>query len=250
MEAVRILNKTEIKLEYDVCEESNSGITVIIVAAGNSSRMNGADKQLLKIGSIPVIVRTLMAFESSKSVKRIILVTKEESVLEMQLMAERYMITKLSDIVCGGNSRQESVLNGFKRLSENDSAVIIHDGARPLVSDNIIRSVTDGLENHSAVTCAVKIKDTVKQVGENGKIIKTLDRNSLVAVQTPQGVRVKEYLKAIEKAGDISQFTDDTSIMEAAGFDVYTVEGSYKNIKITTPEDINLAESYLSEVEE
>ncbi len=242
--------KTEIKLEYELCEDRNNSITAIIVAAGNSTRMNGADKQFLKICGIPVIARTLMAFESSESVKRIILVTKAESVFEMQLMAEQYMITKLSDIVCGAGSRQESVLNGFRRLDESDSKVLIHDGARPLVSNSIIRSVTEALKNHIAVTCAVKIKDTVKQVDETGKIVKTLARDSLVAVQTPQGVRVKEYLSAAEQAGDVSHFTDDTSIMEAAGFEVYTVEGSYKNIKITTPEDINLAESYLGEVEE
>lgn len=239
------MNKTEIKLQYEVCGDTPFGITAIIVAAGSSARMQGINKQLLNINGIPVIIRTLMAFEKSRDIKNIILVTKPEDIFEMQHLAEKYMITKLSDIVCGGKSREESVLNGFARLGKDDTAVIIHDGARPLVTDTIICSVAEALKIHTAVTCAVKLKDTVKQVDSNGKVVKTLERDSLVAVQTPQGVRVKEYLEAIKKAGDVSAFTDDTSLMEAAGYEVHTVEGSYKNIKITTPEDVAVAESFL-----
>ncbi len=237
------MNKTETKLQYKVCDVREDALPVIIVAAGSSSRMNGVNKQLLEINGIPVIVKTMLAFEECNAIKNIILVTKADNIFSFQLLAEKYGISKLSDIVCGGNSRQESVLNGLKRLGKNDQAVLIHDGARPLVNQNIIYNVADALKLYPAVTCAVKVKDTIKQILPDGKVEKTLNRDTLVAVQTPQGVRVNEYRKAIEDLKDISAFTDDTSIMEAAGFDVYTVEGSYMNIKITTPEDIATAES-------
>lgn len=238
------MNKTETKIQYEVCEKKRDGVPVIIVAAGASLRM-GENKQLIKLGSIPVIAHTLLRFENSPCVSRIILVTRDEDIFTLQMLCEKYNISKLSDIVCGGKSRQESVLKGFARIAENEAAVLIHDGARPLVDNRIISDVCEQLKNYPAVICAVKLKDTVKQVDQNGKIIRTVPRESLVAVQTPQGVRVKEYLEAVEKCGDVSVFTDDSSIMEAAGFECIAVEGSYKNIKITTREDITAAISYL-----
>lgn len=240
--------QTETKLCYETCESDNSAIPVIIVAAGNSTRM-GQNKQFMEILGLPVIVRTLMAFQKSKAVSRIILVVKAEDIFNFELLAEKYGINKVSDIVCGGENRQRSVLNGFARLSQNEDGVLIHDGARPLVSEKIICTVADALKKHSAATCGVRVKDTIKQTDENGKILKTVDRSCLFAVQTPQSVRKAEYLNAVEKIGDISSFTDDTSIMEAAGYDCFMVEGDYKNIKITTCEDISLAENFLKEEE-
>lgn len=233
------------KMEFTVTEEK-AKLPVIIAAAGSSSRM-GTNKQLLEIGSIPVIARTMLAFERCDIISRIILVTRAEDIFTLQMLGKKYGISKLSDIVCGGSSRAESVLNGFKQLTDSETAVLIHDGARPFVTDKIITSVADGLKEHLAVTCAVKVKDTIKQVDKNGKVITTPDRDSLVAVQTPQGVRVKEYVAAANSAKDISVFTDDMSVMESAGHSVYTVEGSYKNIKITTPEDVLSAEVFLGE---
>ena len=232
------------KLEYTVSPECES-LPAIIVAAGSSSRMGGVNKQFIELLGVPVIARTLLQFENSCAVSKIILVTREENIPDLQIICEKYGITKLSDIVAGGDNRQASVKNGLLRLDNTDESVLIHDGARPLVEDRIICDVAEALSKFDAVTCAVKVKDTIKQVSFDGKIEKTLDRDSLVAVQTPQGVKVKPYLDAINNAEDISQFTDDTSIMEWAGFTAYTVEGDYKNIKITTTEDIALAEIYL-----
>lgn len=240
-----IMEKTELKLEYRVCE-NNTGIPVIVVAAGTSSRMNGTNKQLALLGGIPVLMRTLSIFEKSNSISNIILVTRDEDLFQIQMLCNKYNITKISDIVCGGNSRQESVLKGFARLKTDDINVLIHDGARPFVDGVIIDNVCSALQKYSAVTCAVKVKDTIKQVDDNGKVVKTLNRESLRSVQTPQGVNVAEYLKAIQTL-NVAEFTDDTSIMEAAGYDVYVVEGSYKNIKITTMEDICSAEGFLRE---
>ena len=233
------MNKTELKLEYSLSQNTGT-VPVIVVAAGASSRMKGTNKQLAEIGGVPVIIKTLQKFENNKSISNIILVTRDEDIFTIQMLCEKYMITKLSDIVCGGKNRQESVLKGFARLPENATKVLIHDGARPFVSDAVIDSVIDGLNNYSAVTCGVKVKDTIKRVSDNGVVEETLNRESLMAIQTPQGVAVCEYLKAAENV-DISTFTDDTSIMEAAGHKVLIVEGDYKNIKITTKEDLILA---------
>ncbi len=243
------MNKTELKIEYEIAEEAKKGIPAIIVAAGASRRMNGINKQFLSLNGIPVIAKTLLAFEKCEAVGDIILVVRDEDIYDLQLIAEKYSISKLSDIVCGGKTRQESVLKGLSRVKTGEEKVLVHDGARPLVTEDVICSVAKALEEYPAVTCAVKVKDTVKETDENGVVIKTLNRESLMAVQTPQGLRVSDYKTAIEKVGDVSVFTDDTSIMEAAGYKVKTVEGSYKNIKITTPEDIELAKCYGGEEE-
>ncbi len=238
------MTETKLELDYEIIEENNR-IPVIIVAAGNSSRM-GKNKLYIEISGIPVIARTLLNFERSNSISRIILVTKPEEIVNLQLICEKYGISKLSDIAEGGNTRQESVLKGFERLGGDEDRVLIHDGARPLTPDKVISDVADKLNTVSAVTCAVKVKDTVKEITAEGKVIKTLNRDSLVAVQTPQGVRVKDYLDAVSSVGDVSVFTDDTSLMESAGYDVYITEGDYTNIKVTTPEDISAAESYIN----
>lgn len=240
--------KTELKLNYTV-NEPDEKLPVIIVAAGSSSRMQGTNKQLLELGGIPVIVRTLRAFEECNCINNIILVVKADDLFKMQMLCEKYQISKVTDVVCGGDNRQQSVLNGFKMLPDKAEKVLIHDGARPFVSSDIIFSVAKALEKFDASGCAVKVKDTIKQIDADGRVIKTVPRDDLVAIQTPQGVRVKEYLTACGCA-EVSLFTDDTSIMEASGYKVGIVEGSYKNIKITTVEDIILAKSFLSEEEQ
>ncbi len=242
---MRCIMKTETVLKYEITQKPENGLPVIIVAAGNSTRMKGINKQLAEISGVPVIIRTLLAFEKSKEISDIILVVKPDDVFSLQLLTEKYGINKLTDIVCGGNSRQESVLKGLARVNSSKKSVLIHDGARPLVSESIIEGVVKGLEHYSAVTCAVPMVDTVKRIDENGRVVKTLDRSDLVCVQTPQGVKVEDYKTATAKVGDVSGFTDDMSIMEAAGFEVLTTEGSRSNIKITTKGDIALAESLL-----
>lgn len=236
---------TELKLEYAVCDNKNSGIPVIIAAAGMSSRMGGLNKQTALLCGVPVIARTLMVFERSPVVSDIILVARPDDIFGIQLLAEKYSVSKLTDIVCGGASRQESVAKGFERLDKSAERVLIHDGARPLTEDFIIQAVADALNTYPAVTCAVPVKDTIKEIDGAGSVVGTPDRSRLAAVQTPQGVRTAEYRSALEKAGELSRYTDDMSLMEAAGFPVHTVTGSYRNIKITTSEDLKLAEFFL-----
>ena len=236
------MNETKLKLEYTLAENKGA-VPVIVVAAGASTRMQGTNKQLAEVGGVPVIIKTLQKFENNKNISNIILVVKCEDLFTIQMLCDKFMITKVSDIVCGGNSRQESVLKGFARLPENSQKVLIHDGARPFVTDAIIDSVIEGLNEYSAVTCGVKVKDTIKRVSQNGMVEETLNRDSLMAIQTPQGVRVTDYLKAVDNM-DVSAFTDDTSIMEAAGYKVLITAGDYKNIKITTREDLILANAF------
>lgn len=237
------MNKTELKLQFEVLRTENKGIPVIVVAGGSSTRM-GQNKQLINVCGLPVLVRTLKAFQQCDGVSNIILVASSETLLEYQNLCEKYMLSKVSDVVEGGKNRQESVLCGIRCLKESDELVLIHDGARPLVTDDVINRVIDGLKTHLAVTPVVKVKDTIKQIDENGEVIKTVCRDDLVQVQTPQGVNVKKYLNAL-KDKDLSQFTDDVSIFEAAGERVLTVLGDYKNIKITTPDDVITAEAFL-----
>ncbi len=239
------MNKTEPLLQYEVASNENSGIPVIVVAGGSSTRM-GKNKLLISVNGLPVLVRTLKAFQQCNAVSNIILVASKDTVLEYQMLCDSYMITKVSDIVEGGSNRQESVLNGMKQLGDNDEFVLIHDAARPLLNEEIINRVISGLNGFKAVIPVVKVKDTIKQIDENGVVIKTVKRDNLVQVQTPQGVKVKDYLKALE-GKNLSDFTDDASIFEAVGEKVLTVEGDYKNIKITTPDDVAVAEAFLKE---
>ena len=237
------MNKTEIKLQYNVCEKSNSAVPAIIVAAGSSSRMKGINKQFMPILSIPVLVRTLMAFESSADISKIIVVTAADSILDVQLLCEKYMLSKVCDIVAGGADRHESVMNGIARLDKSDKKVLIHDGARPFVDASAINEVATALESFDAALCVCKINDTVKLIGEDGLVQKTVDRSMLYAAQTPQGVDVSKYKNACEKLENIGSFTDDASIMEEAGYSVKAIISSGKNIKITTPDDIAIAEA-------
>ena len=237
---------TKPKFDYSVCNEKCGGIPVIIVAAGSSSRMNGVDKQFIKIAGIPVIARTLLAFERSPDISRIILVTKEQSVNNIQLIAEKYMISKLTDIVVGSSTRQKSVICGLERLENSEDKVLITDGARMFVTKKIISDCVNALSQHDGCITAIKVNDTVKKV-DNGKIVSTVDRTPLYLAQTPQGITVSLYRKALEKV-DIDSLTDDSSVLEAGGYDVSVVEGDRKNIKITTQEDIVLAEIFVKEI--
>lgn len=236
------MNKTEIKLQYDISQNNDSAIPAIIVAAGSSTRMQGINKQFMPVLGVPVIARTLMTFEACDDISKIIVVTSTNSIVDMQLICEKYMISKVADIIEGGSNRHESVINGMTCLDECDKKVLIHDGARPFVSVNIISDVVNALCQYDAALCVSKINDTVKMV-DDGMVINTVDRSMLYAAQTPQGVDVNKYKNACDSLHNIDLFTDDASIMEAAGYTVKAIIGSSKNIKITTPDDVAIAEA-------
>lgn len=230
------------KFEYSVKSTDIKPVPVIIVAAGNSSRMGGVNKQTVMLSGMPVIARTLLAFERSPYINKIILVTKKEDILKFESICEEYSVNKVTDIIEGGEDRHSSVLNGIDRLSENDESVLIHDGARPFVSDTIICDCVNALKEYDGVLPVVKVSDTVKEATENGIVSKTVDRSCLYLAQTPQGVNIQKYKVAGNNAGD---FTDDASVLENAGYKVKTVLGDKKNIKITTPDDIIIAKAFI-----
>ena len=201
-------------------------VTAVIVAAGNSTRMGGVNKQFLLIDGVPVLIRTLLTFSQSDMIKE-------------------YKVLKVTDIVKGGKTRQESVFNAIRRSSPLSEYFAIHDGARPLVTEKIIEDTVREAFSTGAAATGVRVKDTVKVVNENGFITATPDRNYLWAVHTPQVFERRLYLSAIDNVLNSVMFTDDCKLLEEYGAEVKMVEGSYENIKITTPEDTDIAQAIL-----
>lgn len=235
-------------LSYSTCNV-DADVGVIIPAAGSSTRMGGQDKLFALLENRPVLAHTLSAFEQHPRVRSIVVVTKKESVLDVQQLVFQHGFTKVCDIIAGGDTRAASVRLGFEQLKPSGlKTVLIHDGARPLVSKTVISRVIAGAEEFSAAAAAVSLKDAVKQIGPLGKIEKNVDRASLCAMQTPQGFAAANYARALQLAGS-QDFVDDCAVMENAGYSVYTVPGDYKNIKITTPEDLIIAAAFLKEDE-
>lgn len=239
--------KTE--LEWQCAGESDGragGIPVVIVAGGRSTRMGGLDKVLVELMGIPVLVRAMQAFERNAHIGRIVLVVREDLMADASRLAKQYMIGKLTDVITGGDDRLTSVKNGLDALADYDGPVLIHDGARPLLTDEVIDRVTDAPSDAVCVVCGVPLKDTVKQV--NGETVeKTLNRNHLLAVQTPQRLSAALYKGLLDTIHNSDLYTDDASVMEAAGYSVLCVPGDETNIKLTTPADLCVAECYLRE---
>lgn len=219
--------------------------SVVIVCAGNSTRMGGVNKILLPLGERLVIGVTMLAFEHCESVKEIIIVARECDIPAIEAEAESAGVTKLKECTIGGDTRQQSVINGIRCISQDTELVAIHDGARPLVkSEHIEKAVKDALVFGGA-TLGVPVKDTIKVV-DDGLITDTPPRSSLYITQTPQIFRKKLYFEGIDFALEHNlDFTDDCQLVEAIGGKVYMTTGDYTNIKITTPEDIKLAETLL-----
>lgn len=218
-------------------------VTAVIVAAGSSTRM-GTPKQFIPLGGRPLIAHTLAAFEQCTAIGEIVVVAQEDHHARLREIAETYGITKLSAIVYGGSTRQQSVRRGVDVCHAD--YVAIHDGARPLVTPAIIERVIQGAVQYGAATAAVHTKDTVKIADENGMVIETPDRTALWNVQTPQIFEKALYERAFEYAAAQGlDLTDDCQLIEAIGEPVKLVEGSNTNIKITTPEDVPFAEELL-----
>lgn len=220
-------------------------VTAIIVAAGNSTRMDGVNKQFLLIDGVPVLVRTLLAFSDCELIDEIIVAAREEDIPKMFAMLRDYEIQKVTDIVKGGSTRQESVLNAVKRSAPESEFLAIHDGARPLVTEKIIEDTVKTAFETGAAATGVRVKDTIKIVNSQNVITQTPDRNFLWAVHTPQVFDKSMYLSAVSSVPNCSAFTDDCKLIEEYGAGVSMVEGSYENIKITTPEDVDIAQAII-----
>ncbi len=221
-------------------------LSAVIVAAGSSVRMGGEDKIFMPVAGIPVIARSLLAYENCKDVSEIVVVTKESSIDAIKDTAEKYGVSKLKTVVSGGNTRAESVKNGVLAVSAEADFVAIHDGARPLVlPEDISRCANDAFRCGGAVL-AVPVTDTIKYGKKNGFVEYTPAREKLFAAQTPQIFDINIYKTAMERAfRELSDWTDDSRIFENDARKVFLTPGKRYNIKITSPEDILIAEALL-----
>ena len=208
--------------------------SVIITAGGTSSRYGKKNKLLEKINGKTIIEYTVEQFTDFKE---IIICANEEIIPKL-----KRIFPKEIKIIKGGQTRQESVYNGLQECKSK--YVLIHDGARPLISKKIIQKVKKEVKKKNALTVAVKTIDTIKKADKNGKIISTIDRSDLYNIQTPQAFRLDLIKKAHEKLIG-KNFTDDAGMLESLGYKVFVVEGEYKNIKLTTKDDLNHIKSYL-----
>lgn len=221
-------------------------VSAVIVAGGKGKRIGGdIPKQYIKLKDKEIIAYTLEAFINIEEISEIILVVPENDIEYChENILKKYGYEKWVKIAAGGQERQDSVYNGLSACKNND-IVLIHDGARPFVSDKIIRECIACAYKAGACTAAVPVKDTIKTVDSSGVVIDTPDRSRLYAVQTPQAFKYELILNAHKKwRSDIRRkpATDDTQMAEYMGVKVQIVKGSYDNIKITTPEDIILGE--------
>jgi len=217
---------------------------VVIVAGGSSSRMQGVDKQTLCLDDVPVLVRSILPFTKIPAVHEIVVVCREEFLPVMMELVKEFDLQKISSIVRGGDSRQQSVLKGIEALSDEVEYFAIHDGARPFIQEEVILRCMENAVVYGAATAAVPSKDTIKVADSEGFICSTPDRSTLYLTQTPQIFRRDWYLQAVEQARiDGVDCTDDCQLLERMGRKVYLSMGSYFNIKITTPEDIPMAEA-------
>lgn len=219
---------------------------VIIAAAGSGTRMQHEEKkQYIKLLGKEIIVRTLEVFQNNALIDEIIIVTNDDEINRCKDLVDRYSLWKVRHIVAGGDRRQDSIFNGLKKVSSHIEVCMVHDAARPFVTDEIINSNIRTVAETGGVITAVPTKDTIKMV-ENNYVEKTLDRSKLVNVQTPQTFDYNKLFNGYEymKEHDLT-VTDDSSLAEAIGIKVKCVMGSYDNIKITTPDDLLISELIL-----
>ncbi len=221
-------------------------VAAIIVAAGDSQRMEGIDKMFAPLGGRPVLARVIDTFQNCRRIDQIIIVMNSKNIEQCRRMvaAEAEAWNKLKDICIGGKQRQDSVVEGLKRLKEGEW-VVIHDGARPLVTAELIERGLEAAKETGAAVAAVPVTDTIKFVRGDEIVRQTLPRQNLRAVQTPQVFRI-DVIKNTYKytTGDV---TDDAALVEKAGYKVKLYMGSYDNIKITKPDDLAVAEALLKE---
>ena len=230
----------------------NNFVSVIVAAAGMSNRMGSSiNKQFIAINNKAILAHTLEKFERCKYIDEIILVAKEDEIDYCRKeIVRRYNFNKVTMVVKGGKERQDSVYNGLLALNERCNIVLVHDGARPFVKAKNLEDGIIGVTKYDACIIGVPVKDTIKEINGLGNVENTPDRSHIWAAQTPQcfwkGTLLDAYKKAIE---DGFVGTDDGMLVERLGFNVKMIKGSYENIKITTPEDLIVAESLIKDKE-
>lgn len=219
--------------------------SVVIVAAGSASRMQGVDKIMTDIGNMPVIARTLSAMERCELVDEVIVVTRSDLIFSISDLCAGYSFAKVRKVVEGGVDRAHSVLNGLKELDPKSTFVAIHDGARPFVSQRLLKEVIKTAIQTGAAAPAIPVSDTIKQA-EDGIVVGTPDRSKLFAVQTPQVFDADFIRGALHKCIESGVvLTDDCSAAEHMGKQVTLTQGDVRNIKITTQFDLVIGEAII-----
>ena len=217
----------------------------VIVAAGSASRMGGIDKVMAPLGGEPMIVKTVRAFQECDAIREIVIVTRPDLILPIMELCHSF--DKVQAVVAGGKSRQESVKLGLNTLPNKVKLAAVHDGARPLVTWELIDRVVRAANTYGGAVPGIPVKDTVK-IATGGLIQQTPDRKTLYAIQTPQVFDFDLLRGALQKAKlEELPITDDCGAVEALGFKVKLVEGDERNIKITTPLDLKVAAAYMEE---
>ena len=225
--------------------EQRNTCSAVIVAAGSAQRM-GADKVMLELGCMPVLARTLLAFQNCDAIDEIIVVTRMDKVEEVASLCKKYGVTKAGKVIRGGKTRMESALAGVSEVRSNAKLIAIHDGARPFVTDEVIRRTVDAAAAYMSAVPVIRSTDTLKTIDEDGLIIGSVDREHTVRVQTPQVFNADLIKGALTKAvSDGLTLTDDCSAIEIMGIKTHTVDGDEDNIKLTTPRDLQLGELIL-----
>lgn len=218
--------------------------SVVVPAAGRSNRM-GEDKILLPLGDVPVLIRTLQVLEACPYITEIVVATREDLLVPVAQLCKDATLYKVRKVVVGGESRTASVLAGLREVDPDAELVAIHDGARPLVTEEVISEVILKAAQCGAAAPAVPVKDTIKRAAA-GTVLSTPERSELFAVQTPQVFEHGLILGALEKAvADGADLTDDCAAVERLGMPVQLTVGSYENIKLTTPSDLAVAMAVL-----
>ena len=221
--------------------------SVVIVSAGRGSRMKAdINKQFLKLKGKEVIAHTIDKFYNNKNIDEIVVVVKEdEADFFRRNIIDKYGYKNIK-IAFGGKERQDSVFNGLKAVNERCDIVLIHDGARPFVTDEIIKNSIECAKKNKCVIVGVPVKDTI--INKDNEVCDTPNRSTLWSIQTPQVFEYLSIIKAHKIAKEKSYYgTDDSMLMEYLGYNVKVIEGSYNNIKITTPEDLKIGEEILNE---
>jgi len=229
--------------------KSSLKTVAIIPAAGTGIRMeNDRAKQFLDLEGRPLLAVTLEKFQVCSAIDTIILVAPKKDVKYCQdEIVERYHLTKVEKVLAGGERRQDSVRLGIEASGGHYGLVLIHDGVRPLITHDLIECVVEAAQEHRAVITGLPAKETVKEIDENALVMKTYDRQKVWLVQTPQVFRYEDILMAHRRAVEEGweEVTDDALLVEKVGIPVKVVEGSEDNIKVTTPQDLELVKFLL-----
>lgn len=240
-----VINKIARTLLTEAARASKKYYTsAIIVAAGKSTRTSGSvPKQLVPLCGIPVVVRSILAFEKCDGINEIVIVAAEGETGEYEIFREEYGLGKLAKIVCGGDTREKSVLRGFEAVSEKADFIAIHDGARCLIKTDDVTRILKKAYGCGAAIASAKSTDTLKLINNKGVIKETVDRSVIIRAQTPQVFMKDVYAASVYTKRDSGlNVTDDSVLVEAKGFKVKTVDVGAYNIKITTDEDFYVAE--------